>query len=158
MKQKQAIFSNGGCEVQEGSKIVCHSVSMTGLTMREVHKRCPHKTPPPRDVRSFSPCRLIFVLEAIPTVMAGAQRFIHSSKDAADRTYSRMPLSTTTPYNVSNGEEDWTNISCLKQRRRIQNRNAQVRVPRPRLCEVSDSRTEKISEQAKAEACTFGMP
>lgn len=61
--------------------------------------------------------------------MAVAQRFVHSRKDAADLTSSRMPLITATPYHISNGEEDWTNISCPKQRRRIQNRKAQVRVP-----------------------------
>lgn len=61
--------------------------------------------------------------------MAGVQRFVYSRKDADDRTSSCTALNPPASYNVSNGEEDWTNISCLKQRRRIQNRNAQVRVP-----------------------------
>lgn len=58
--------------------------------------------------------------------MGGFRRFVPPNKETSVSRPACINVNPPALCTVGNIDEDWTNISCIKKRRRMQNRNAQV--------------------------------
>lgn len=95
-------------------------------------KRCSYKLPLVGDGGFFSSSTTDRShLKRVLTAMDGFRRCIKPPEETSVSRPVSMNVEPPVVYNSSDIEEDWKDISCLKERRRVQNRNAQVHPPGP---------------------------